>query len=98
MSILITDMEMPIQCASCRLFSLMPFRGKNKDVCMAMYRLLENPYQRPDWCPLVEVPAGHWISEPGKIPKCSKCGRYSDDADTGDAKFCPFCGARMGKE
>ena len=41
---------------------------------------------------------GHWINEPGKIPKCSECGRYSDDADTGDAKYCPFCGAVMNKE
>ena len=38
---------------------------------------------------------GKWICEPGHIPKCSNCGRYSDDADTGEAKFCAFCGCKM---
>ena len=41
---------------------------------------------------------GRWIFEPGLIPHCSVCGRYSDDADTGDAKWCAFCGATMDKE
>lgn len=42
-----------------------------------------------------EVVRGKWIEEPGHIPHCSNCGRYSDDADTGDAICCPFCGAEM---
>lgn len=44
---------------------------------------------------VVEVRRGQWIYEPGHIPHCSECGRYSDDADTGEAVCCPFCGARM---
>ena len=36
-----------------------------------------------------------WIFEPGKIPKCPVCGRYSDDADTGEAICCPFCGEKL---
>ena len=44
---------------------------------------------------VVPVRHGRWISEPGHIPHCSECGRYSDDADTGEAICCPFCGARM---
>ena len=39
---------------------------------------------------------GYWIFEAGKIPKCSICGKYSDDADEyGDAICCPFCGSSM---
>lgn len=44
---------------------------------------------------VVEVRRGQWIYEPGHIPHCSECGRYSDDADTGEAVCCPFCGAKM---
>ena len=44
---------------------------------------------------VVEVRHGRWIYEPGHIPHCSECGRYSDDADTGEAICCPFCGAKM---
>ena len=44
---------------------------------------------------VVEVRHGRWIHEPGHIPHCSECGRYSDDADTGEAICCPFCGAKM---
>lgn len=42
-----------------------------------------------------EVRHGRWVDEPGHIPHCSECGRYSDDADTGEAICCPFCGAKM---
>ena len=44
-----------------------------------------------------EVRHGRWIFEPGKIPYCSECKKYSDDGDKG-ATFCPWCGARMGEE
>lgn len=47
---------------------------------------------------VVPVRHGRWISEPGHIPHCSECGRYSDDADTGEAICCPFCGAKMDKD
>ena len=40
---------------------------------------------------------GKWIFEPGKIPRCSECGEYSDDGDKG-AAICPWCGVRMDKE
>ena len=46
---------------------------------------------------VAEVRHGRWIFEPGKIPYCSECKEYSDDGDKG-ATFCPWCGARMGKE
>lgn len=59
MEILIKGMEMPVQCASCKLFSFIQFKGEIKEVCNAIDRLLENLYQRPDWCPLSEVPMPH---------------------------------------
>ena len=62
MSVLIRGIEMPAQCVSCKLFCFMQFKGEIKDVCNAIGRLLENPYQRPDWCPLVEVPDGRLIN------------------------------------
>ena len=46
---------------------------------------------------VAEVRHGRWIFEPGKIPYCSECKKYSDDGDKG-ATFCPWCGARMGEE
>ena len=46
---------------------------------------------------VAEVRRGRWIFDPGKIPYCSECKEYSDDGDKG-ATFCPWCGARMGKE
>lgn len=43
---------------------------------------------------VVEVRHGHWVFEPGKIPYCSECKKYSDDGDKG-ATICPWCGALM---
>ena len=37
----------------------------------------------------------HWVEESGKIPRCSACGFYSDDADQYPILYCPNCGARM---
>ena len=67
--------------------------------------------ENPNWTPqrvktlllrqpaadVAEVRHGRWIFEPGKIPYCSECKKYSDDGDKG-ATFCPWCGARMGEE
>lgn len=54
-----------------------------------------NPLSSIPAADVVEVRHGQWVYEPGHIPHCSECGRYSDDADTGEAICCPFCGARM---
>ena len=67
MSIIVRGMEMPVQCASCKLFCFMQFKGEIKDVCNAIGRLLENPYQRPDWCPLVPVPPHERLIEESKV-------------------------------
>lgn len=64
------------------------------DVCLGhsdtVYHYIANgiPYE--------ERPHGKWIEEPGKIPHCSICGTYSDDADREDGGFyCTHCGAEM---
>lgn len=111
MSVLI-NIEMPDNCINCRFCDIdlsspttfyVHCTATDKKILKCDYDDFEEAYQvlksgRQERCPLVEVPDGHWINEPGKIPKCSECGRYSDDADTGDTKYCPFCGARMDKE
>lgn len=111
MSVLI-HMEMPdncFHCSFCRNDLSSPSRlyvdctATDSTIIECDYEDSEEAWRklhdgRPEWCPLVELPDGHWISESGKIPKCSVCGNYSDDADTGNAKFCPFCGARMDGE
>ena len=46
--------------------------------------------------PYEERPTGYWIEEPSKLPHCSECGTYSDDADREDGGFyCTHCGAKM---
>ena len=45
--------------------------------------------------PELKVPHGFWIEQPGKIPYCSECGEYSDDAECRDGNFCQKCGVIM---
>jgi hypothetical protein len=42
-------------CSECPCLTLYNNSGCGGDVCEAERRLLKNIYQRPDWCPLVEV-------------------------------------------
>lgn len=57
-----------------------------------IYSWLES---QPTISPDSLVKRGRWLNEPGRIPRCSVCMEYSDDADTGKAICCPFCGALM---
>lgn len=73
----------------------------NTDECFGMMRMKQMMMHLVSSLPEAQVDPvrhGRWISEPGHIPHCSECGRYSDDADTGEAICCPFCGARMDGE
>lgn len=54
----------------------------------------ESPCEKEELIEYAPVVRGHWIVEPGKIPRCSECNEYSDDGYNG-AMICPWCGARM---
>ena len=63
MSILIKGMRMPEECRDCPLEMYYMNCGDTR--CRATNKLLADDYRaipfsgRPDWCPLVEVPAPH---------------------------------------
>ena len=59
---------------------------------------LSDVFAAPTIDPSKLMKRGRWLNEPGRIPRCSVCMEYSDDADTGQAIFCPFCGADMRQE
>jgi len=70
MSILIRGVEMPQNCDKCR------FQSASKLYCDAMpYNFCGNTddIERPDWCPLVEIPTPH--------------GRLIDIKSVEDGKF-----------
>ena len=63
MSILIKGMEMPEDCRECPLE--MYYMNSGETRCRARNKILAENFKaipfdsRPDWCPLVEVPAPH---------------------------------------
>lgn len=99
------DMEMPGKCSECR-FNIKT-GGYSKDgnlvavdFCSLQYQGYEQGNEdRPEWCPLKEAAAGHWIEYPHEcgenwefsMYECSKCGVLTED----DSNFCPNCGADM---
>ena len=100
----IKDMKMPSCCYSCR-FAKFPeydyILGETplKDpYCVVTLKGIDlTRFDRPDWCPLVEVESvkhAEWL-EDGCLYKCSNCGMtnnyYSDS-------YCVCCGARMDKD
>ena len=97
------DMEMPGKCSECR-FNIKT-GGYSKDgnlvavdFCSLQYQGYEQGNEdRPEWCPLKEAAAGHWIHSRCDMYECSECGRTHTSFDIGecDAKFCPHCGADM---
>lgn len=54
MSVLI-KMEMPNQCAGCKLWTLNHFKDTLQDICRVLERPVY-PYSRDENCPLVPVP------------------------------------------
>lgn len=56
MSVLIKGMEMPMQCVSCKLWTMQIIGGKGYDICRAVDKVIKQPYGRQDFCPLVPVP------------------------------------------
>ena len=97
MAIMIKGMEMPEKCGSCDLFHV---ESPMHCTVVKGHKTVGAPYgmPRPDWCPLVEVPAeprtGKWVLMSdctGKYYACSWCGH---DGYSG-MHYCPNCGAKM---
>ena len=99
MAVIISDMEFPKRCLDCQLM------GREKMYCQLHPRkdlnVVRVVSEKPEWCPLKEVPTGQWEWEwemfGGETAKefcyCSNCkqGHYYDD----DMNYCPNCGAKM---
>lgn len=53
--IAIKDIEMPTCCYSCR-FSNFPYASDKNSYCTILLKRLDLPrFDRPDWCPLIEI-------------------------------------------
>ena len=60
MSILIKGMEMPRACSQCFLYhEAEEGVGTLSDHCGVGWRKIPRKVEKPDWCPLVEVPTPH---------------------------------------
>lgn len=111
------DMEMPGKCSECR-FNIKT-GGYSKDgnlvavdFCSLQYQGYEQGNEdRPEWCPLKEAAAGHWIKKGHNLGDdyidekycCSECGERALVYEFGThpvclSKFCPNCGADMREE
>ncbi len=95
--ILIKDMEMPKTCRLCPLWKFIHVRDSIKDFCDPEKKIIDKPFERPSWCPLIEVSeTADWIPYGYEQEiycwwgKCSNCGEeiFPDD-------YCPFCGAKL---
>lgn len=99
------DMEMPKRCLDCQLM------GREKMYCQLRPRkdlnVIRVVNEKPDWCPLKEVPTGKWICESkGRNyadyhcsvcgQKLSLCGQDIHERMTeGYSLYCDRCGAKM---
>ena len=92
MSVII-DIEMPKRCLDCQLM------GREKMYCQLHPRkdlnVIRVVSEKPDWCPLKEVPTGKWINR-GIQWECSEC-HYRVTA-WNNTKYCPNCSANMENE
>jgi len=57
--IAIKDREMPKSCVGCKLWTMQIIGGKGYDICRASDKVVNAPYSKPDWCPLIEVREPH---------------------------------------
>lgn len=78
-------MVMPIRCVSCPLWKVMVLRSPALDICGATHRQIYKPYSsRPEWCPLVEVPAH------GRVIDVDAMERLMSDTVQGDIRSYPY--------
>ena len=79
MSILIKGMEMPKRCEDCKLRYRDHLAMIVKDKCYLMGMKNVDPYtfggkDRPDWCPLVEIPPHGRLIDADVLPEISLFG------------------------
>lgn len=77
--IYVKGMELPIQCVSCPFWKV-TYIIKPMDICGAVPKKIEQPYgSRPEWCPLVEVPAHGRLIDGDKLEgDLRRMARYQD--------------------
>lgn len=49
------DMEMPKNCVSCKLWTKRTISRKVYNICRVFDKVVDAPYSKCDWCPLIEV-------------------------------------------
>lgn len=87
MGVYIKGMEMQSRCTICVLCERWRYEGTRNLVCVPADRLIpEDCAERPDWCPMIEVPEPH-----GRLIDADKVVSYvpSDEA--------PLCRYLMAK-
>ena len=102
MAVIISDMEFPKRCLDCQLM------GREKMYCQLHPRkdlnVVRVVSEKPEWCPLKEVPTGKWIDDPiDKMSKdfgyiqfyCSNCNHTIKGIGVKYTDYCPRCGADM---
>ena len=55
MGIYIKNMEMPMNCRLCPLWKFIHVSDGIKDYCDAAKKAIDEPFEKPDWCPLVDI-------------------------------------------
>ena len=94
------DMKMPKSCFDCDKTRQWKNTGRVQCPHIDMPSISSNRDCRPPYCPLKEVPTGHWIDRSAGEYRCSNCEKIIGETDITDApinsfKYCPFCGAKM---
>ena len=98
------DMDMPKSCFECDKTYKWKKDGKVQCPHINMPSISSNTTNRPSYCPLKEVPTGHWIFDKERlgywISTCSECGHifHGNEELIYKPKFCANCGAKMESE
>ena len=86
MSVLVKGIDMPINCQACA------FDSEDGRFCKAAKEYIPM-LGKPQFCPLVEVRHGRWVSIGNTVMAKCFCGFFTDRWKT--YRYCPNCGSRM---
>ena len=110
MGVYIKDMEMPKSCIYCPMRKWHIIHGEKITYCMVAVKPIDDENEKPNWCPLIEVPEdvhplleyGGWTAEGNDEygnywDECTACRKavWFPPFVKNDYKYCPHCGARM---